>query len=74
MPLFKTYGRTKDAALNQVNDALKVIEHYHIEHTDDIVTRFKASGMGCDVYVVQDPEWKARLEQCIESIFPPRVS
>ena len=70
---FKTRGRTKDSGEEQVHAACKILEHYHIEHTDDIITRFKASGSGADIYVVQDPEWKARLEACVAEIFLARV-
>lgn len=59
---------------NQLQEACTVLEHYHMEHTIDLITRFKSpDGNGADIYVVQDQEWKQRIAECVKEIFPPKL-
>lgn len=58
--------------LDQVFDACAVLDHYHREHTRDKMTRFRWED-GSDVYVVGDPEWKARLRTFVSPIFDVEV-
>lgn len=58
--------------LEQVFDACAVLDHYHREHTRDKVTRFR-NDEGADIYVVSDPEWKAKLRTFVSPIFNVEV-
>ena len=58
--------------LEQVFDAGAVLDHYHREHTQDKVTRFR-NDKGADIYVVADPEWKAKLRTFVSPIFQVEV-
>lgn len=43
--------------------ACDFLEHYHLEHTNDRVSRFRAQGYppSADIYVVYDPELKKKM-------------
>ena len=58
--------------LDQAFDACAVLDHYHREHTKDKVTRFRNED-GADIYVVSDPEWKAKLRTFVSPIFNVEV-
>jgi hypothetical protein len=70
-------GRNEEmdrAELLQLSQSCDFLEHYHIEHTEDKITRFRGtskSGSGCaDIYVVSDPEWKEKFAAFTASEFP----
>ena len=56
----------------QFAEACDVLEHYHLEHTDDRVTRIrgklKGSDRCADIYIVSDPEWKKKLSDWVAPI------
>lgn len=57
----------------QLSDACDFLEHYHLFHSDDKITRFrgkKKEGAACDIIVVSDPEWKQKLRDFLKSEFP----
>jgi hypothetical protein len=57
----------------QLSQSCDFLEHYHIEHTDDKITRFRGKLKGrtqaADIYVVSDPEWKEKFEAFTASEF-----
>ena len=55
--------------------ACDYLEHYHIDHTDDKITRFrgKRKGRTADIYVVADPDWKRRFREFTKDEFPQTV-
>lgn len=57
---------------DQVFDACAVLDHYHREHTQDKVSRFRNKD-GSDIYVVSDPQWKAKLRTFVNPIFQVEV-
>ena len=62
-----------EAEYIQLSDACDFLEHYHLEHTDDKITRFRgksATGRTADIYVVADPEWKQRFRELCKEEFP----
>jgi len=57
----------KERAGTQVRQACEVLQHYHIDHTDDAITRFShSSGNGVDIYLVSDPFWKAEVKKLFD--------
>jgi hypothetical protein len=55
----------------QLADSCNFLEHYHLHHSDDMITRFRGKGPnGTDIYVVSDPEWKEKLRACVAPVFP----
>lgn len=42
--------------------ACDFLEHYHIEHTSDKVSKFFAENHQADIYVVSDPESRRKFE------------
>jgi hypothetical protein len=54
----------------QVENACDVLEHYHREHTGDVITRFRSDADGADIYITADPEWKEKLTEFTKHIFP----
>ena len=54
--------------LDQLFHACAVLDHYHREHSRDKVTRFR-NEEGADIYVVSDPEWKAKFRAFVNPIF-----
>lgn len=63
-----------EAAFIQLARACDTLEHYHLEHSNDMVTRFRGKSKGrsasADIYVVSDPEWKKKLADCVAPIMP----
>ncbi len=64
-----------EAEFVQLAQACDFLEHYHLEHTDDMVTRFQgklgtSEGDRPDIYVVSDPEWKRKMGELVAPIFP----
>ena len=59
-----------EAAFVQLNDACNFLEHYHLEHTEDMVTRFRGKTGRSDIYVVSDPAWKEKIAELMRLIFP----
>ena len=62
----------KESVNQQVFEACAILDHYHREHTQDKVTRFRNED-GSDIYVISDPEWKARLRTFVSPIFQVEV-
>lgn len=62
----------RDRSLDPVFAACAQLDHYHREHTRDKMTRFR-NERGADIYVVSDPEWKARLRTFVSPIFQVEV-
>jgi len=62
-----------EAEFIQLANACDFLEHYHLEHTDDTVTRFRGKGDRPDIYVVGDPEWKSKLREFLGPFFPDRI-
>jgi hypothetical protein len=55
---------------DQLTAAVEYLQHYHVEHTSDMVTRFtRKSGDGVDIYIVSDPVWKRKLADFMAPIF-----
>lgn len=53
----------------QLSRCCDFLEHYHLEHTDDIVTRFRGKGGDRpDIYIVSDPHWKKAIADCVAPI------
>jgi hypothetical protein len=67
-----------EAEFIQLADACDFLEHYHIEHTDDKVTRFRGKLKGysvcADIYVMSDPAEKQAFAQfaATRGLPPPR--
>ena len=40
--------------------ACDFLEHYHLEHTDDTITRFRRGGI--HIYIVSDPYWQKKID------------
>lgn len=57
----------------QLADSCNFLEHYHLHHSDDMITRFRgksASARTADIYVVSDPEWKKKIREFVAAAFP----
>ena len=59
----------------QLAQACDFLEHYHLEHTDGMVTRFRgklgtSEGDRPDLYIVSDLEWKRKMAELAAPIFP----
>jgi hypothetical protein len=54
----------------QLAAACDFLEHYHIAHTDDMISRFRGKGGRPDIYIVSDKAWKSKLRNFTKSIFP----
>lgn len=60
--------RTKPEALPaQLHNACGFLEHWHLEHTHDKITRL--AGDYADILIVSDPVWRERLERFVSSVF-----
>lgn len=60
-----------EKAQAQLEHALDVLQHYHCEHTADVITRFNSpDDDGAVVYVTADPEWKRKLDEFTSEAFP----
>jgi len=59
-----------EAAFVRLSDACDFLEHYHLEYTEDVVTRFMGKGGRPDIYIVSDPAWKERIYGLVRLIFP----
>lgn len=55
------YGR------EQLLEACDLLAHYHLEHTNDKVTRIK--GPNVDLYIISDPEWRSEVERVLSPAF-----
>jgi hypothetical protein len=64
--------KSQGIGTDEVFDACAVLDHFHREHTTDKITRFRNED-GADIYVVSDPEWKARLRTFVSPIFQVEV-
>lgn len=53
----------------QLANSCNFLEHYHLEHTTDKVTRFRGKNGNPDIYVVSDPEWRQKLRDTTQEIF-----
>ena len=62
-----------EAEFIQLSDACNFLEHYHQEHTTDMVTRFRGKTDRPDIYIVGDPSWKTKFREFVKEIFPERV-
>jgi hypothetical protein len=60
----------------QLSDSCNFLEHYHLEHTQDKITRFRGKAKSnvdrrsCDIIVVSDPIWKAKLREFLKPELP----
>ncbi len=54
----------------QLADSCDFLERYHMNHTFDMVTRFRGKNGRPDIYVVGDPQWKERMGALCAPIFP----
>lgn len=54
----------------QLSAACDFLEHYHLCHTSDKISRFRGKSDMPDIIVVSDPEWKAKLREFLKSEFP----
>lgn len=58
----------------QLSQSCDFLEHYHIDHTEDKITRFRGKlkdrSECADIYVVSDPEWKEKFAAFTASEFP----
>lgn len=62
-----------EAEFIQLSDSCNFLEHYHQEHTDDKITRFRGKGpQPVLIYVVSDPEWVAKFAELVKEEFPER--
>lgn len=50
-------------AQDPVESAADTLAHYHLHHTDDMITRLTGDLDAPDIYVVSDPDWKLKLRQ-----------
>ena len=55
---------------SQLQDALSLLQHYHLEHTNDKITRFRWDADSPDIYIVSDPELKRKLREFTAPEFP----
>ena len=58
----------------QVESACAVLAHYHCEHTEDTVTRFRGGTGAPDIYVIGDPQLKVEADEFFKDDFGPRVN
>jgi hypothetical protein len=59
---------SKHPADKQVRMACEILQHYHVDHTNDVITRFAhSSGEGVDIYLISDPAWKAKFLAVFEA-------
>ena len=60
------------AEYEQLSAACDFLEHYHCDHTHDMVTRFRGKLKGrrisADIYIVSDPEWKKKFFELVAPI------
>jgi hypothetical protein len=58
-------------SLFQLSDSCNFLEHYHLEHTADMVTRFRGKGRdnAVHIYITSDPTWKRKIAECVAPIF-----
>ena len=48
--------------------AADILAHYHVGHTEDMITRLVAKD--ADILIVSDPIWRDRLKRFVEEAFP----
>jgi hypothetical protein len=60
----------------QIRMALEVLAHYHLDHTQDKVTRFVNSKDDAvpAVYVISDPAIKRAVAEFLKAEFPQTVT
>lgn len=57
----------------QLEQACDVLEHYHLDHTEDTITRFRGKrtkDRTADIYIVSDPDWKRKFREFTKPEFP----
>lgn len=63
----------------RVEQSCNILEHYHLAHTNDVMTRLRTTGPQnaepkTDIYIVSDPVWREKLREFTDSEFPKQRS